>query len=41
MNKTKDLHREFKETLDEKTTITKNLKDLKVFCENSDNKMPI
>jgi len=40
INNTKELHKEFKETLDEKTTIKDSLKQLQQFCEKTENKMP-
>lgn len=36
----KTLHKEFSETLDEKTTITDSLKQLQQFCKKPENKMP-
>lgn len=40
MNKTPELHEEFKETLDEKTTIIQELKKLQEYCDKGENKMP-
>lgn len=40
MKNTKELHKEFKETLDEKTTVKDSLKQLQQFCEKTENKMP-
>jgi len=39
-SKDKELHKEFKETLDEKTTIENSLKQFQEYCKNPANKMP-